>query len=258
MAWALDRPRGLRWHGRETVTGEGLRAVAVSPGAHFTGLLIALVAAWGALSVFVGPLFGWTPTTSGSWAWSTQNWMLHLIPGAVAFVAGLMILMASPRRLAGRGILDLAALATIASGAWFVIGPALWSTFESGAPYQAASPMNEFWNQLGSSLGPGLLLTFLGGMALKAGISRAGVAVAEPAAEAAPMAAREPMAAGREPMGARREPMAADREAGTETMADREGMTGREGMEPAVDRRHSSRSWWRRSRRPSASSSPGQ
>ena len=143
---------------------------------------MALTGAWGALSVFVGPLFNWNPTSTTSWHWTMQNWMLHLIPGAVGFGAGLLILMASPRRLVGgRKVIDLAALAAAAAGAWFVIGPALWRTFENGQAYLGANATNSFWNQLGSSLGPGLLLTFLGGMALKAGIARAGMAVMEPA-----------------------------------------------------------------------------
>lgn len=189
MAWALDRPRGLRWHGRETLTGEGLRAIAVPPGVLFAGILIALVGIWGAISVFVGPVFGWGPTTGTSWSWTTQNWMLHLAPGAAALVCGILILAANPRRLAGgRGVIDLAALVVVAAGVWFVIGPALWGVFETGPAFTSGTPTNEFWYQLGSSLGPGLALTFLGGMALKAGITRTGMAVAEPV-PAAPVAA---------------------------------------------------------------------
>ncbi|MBV9660622.1 MAG: hypothetical protein JO337_05650 [Acidimicrobiales bacterium] len=180
------------------MTGEGLRAIVVPSGAHFVGILTVLVAAWGAIGVFIGPAFDWTPTSDSSWTWNTQNWMLHLLPGAVAFVGGLMILMASPRRLAGgRSVIDLAALMVVACGAWFVIGPALWATFESGTPFQGAGPTNEFWYQLGSSLGPGLVLAFLGGMALKAGIARPGMAVAEPVDE--PVAGPDRAAAAAEP-----------------------------------------------------------
>ena len=86
-----------------------------------------------------------------------------------------MILSASPsRRHDGTGApIGLAALLIIASGAWFVIGPALWATFESGQPFATGtSAGTSFLNQLGSSLGPGILLAVLGGMALKAVMAR--------------------------------------------------------------------------------------
>ncbi len=150
--------------------------VVVRPiGAAEVGFLAALVGAWGALSVFVGPYFGYRPTSPGTWAWTTQNWLLHLLPGAVAVGAGLMILSASPsRRRAGTGApIGLAALLLVAAGAWFVIGPALWATFESGQPFATGvSAWTSFLNQVGSSLGPGILLATLGGMALKAVVAR--------------------------------------------------------------------------------------
>jgi hypothetical protein len=151
-------------------------------GAAGVGLVSALVGAWGAISVFVGPDFGYRPSSASAWSWTTQNWLLHLIPGAVAVVAGLLIMSLSPMRRAGAGGggLGLGALLIIAAGAWFVIGPALWPTFESGAPFVTGSSAGtSFINQLGSSLGPGILLAMLGGMALKAGIARPAVAVGD-------------------------------------------------------------------------------
>ena len=145
---------------RATSSRSGTRVWVRPIGAAEVGLLAALVGAWGAISVFVGPDFGYRPTSAGTWAWTTQNWLLHLLPGAVAVFAGLMILSASPsRRHDGTGApIGLAALLIIASGAWFVIGPALWATFESGQPFATGtSAWTSFLNQLGSSLGPGHL-----------------------------------------------------------------------------------------------------
>jgi hypothetical protein len=162
--------------------------------------------------VFVGPDFGYRPTSAGTWVWTTQNWLLHLLPGAVAVFAGLMILSASPsRRHDGTGApIGLAALLLIASGAWFVIGPALWATFESGQPFATGtSAETSFLNQLGSSLGPGLLLAVLGGMALKAVMARPAATVEDVAVDdAAPITRDEALA--RDERLARDEPVARD------------------------------------------------
>jgi hypothetical protein len=191
-------------------------------GAAEVGLLAALVGAWGAISVFVGPIFGWHPTSTSAWDWTMQNWLLHLIPGAVAIGAGLIILMTSAARNAStRAPLGLSALLLVAAGSWFVLGPVVWPIFYSGPAFTPGTDATtNFVNQLGSSLGPGLLLAILGGMALKAGLARPAVAVdeggppsgesptaAEPVVEQAPAAG----ATGREgetPMGS--EPVGED------------------------------------------------
>ncbi|MHB1535583.1 MAG: hypothetical protein ACYC1D_13435, partial [Acidimicrobiales bacterium] len=128
-----------------------------------------LVGAWGAIIAFIGPLIGYRADGSHSWTWTTNHWLLHLVPGAVAVVAGLMILSrAGGRRATTRSPFGLAGLLAVVAGAWFVIGPALWPVFESGPVFgPAGSHIAAFANAAGSSLGPGLLLAVLGGMALK-------------------------------------------------------------------------------------------
>jgi hypothetical protein len=166
-------------------------------GAAEVGLLGALVGAWGAISVFVSPDFGYQPTSTSSWSWTTQNWLLHLVPGAVAVFAGVAIMSVTPRRRRGSGLgapIGLAALLMAAAGAWFVIGPALWATFESGQPFAAGtSAGTSFVNQVGSSLGPGLLLALLAGMALKAVMARPAVAAVDPMAGDAVALPSEPL-----------------------------------------------------------------
>jgi hypothetical protein len=157
-----------------------------------------LFAAWGGISAFVGPVFGYRPTTFHAWQWVTQNWLLHLVPGAVGVVAGLMMLSMVSNRGGRRGGLGLAALMAMAAGAWFVIGPAAWRMFESGTPFapNASANMN-FLNQVGANLGPGVLLAILGGMALKAGIANPRVLLDEE-----PVAAGGPATTGYVPAGA--------------------------------------------------------
>jgi hypothetical protein len=184
MTLAVDQPHRHQWVRRsEVVTPSGVRATVRPLGAAGVGLLSALVGAWGAICVFVGPYFNYRPTSATTWQWTTNNWLLHLLPGAVAVAAGLMILILSPVRRPGgvRSALGLAALLLTASGAWFVIGPALWPTFQSTPAYATGTgTWTSFWNQMGANLGPGLLLAFFGGMALKASIARPTVAVGEP------------------------------------------------------------------------------
>jgi len=132
-----------------------------------------LLAAWAGIAVFVGPLFGYRPTSSSAWDWTTQNWLLHLIPGAVGVLAGLMMLGTIGARGVGRrSFLGLASLMTMAAGAWFVIGPSAYRWFHSAAAFApTGSARSDFINQIGANLGPGILLAILGGMAFKAGIA---------------------------------------------------------------------------------------
>jgi hypothetical protein len=151
------------------------------------GALAALLGAWAAIVGFVGPEFGYQATNNSSWQWTTANWLLHLVPGAVAFVAGLCVMfLARASTLSARSMLRLAALVIIASGAWLVIGPALWPVFESGSPYgPAGTAQTSFTNQIGANLGPGLLLVLLGGMIYQAvGASRPAPAYDAPVAGA--------------------------------------------------------------------------
>lgn len=167
MTGAVHHQRGRR--GKLGSAGEGDWAGTRPLGMSVIGLVILITAAWGGVVGFIGPLFGYRPTSSGSWQWTTVNWLLHLVPGAVGVVAGLAILGSSPRhRAVTRGTFGLAGLLAVAAGAWFVIGPALWPVFESGQPYGPASSADtSFVHQLGANLGPGLLLAIFGGMALK-------------------------------------------------------------------------------------------
>ena len=191
MAFALEHPRRHRWIGRrravEPAAPAGSAARVYPLGAGGVGLWTLLLAAWGGISVFVGPLFGYHPTSQTSWQWTTQNWLLHLVPGAVGVVAGLMMLgTIGARGFGRRSGISVASLLAIAAGAWFAIGPVAYGIFASGSPYtQTASAWNNFWHQVGANLGPGVLLLVLGGMALKAGTAVPRI-VYEPLEGAAP------------------------------------------------------------------------
>jgi hypothetical protein len=164
MTWAVNQPQHR--FGRQSAQATG---VGASIHVGWTGMLTVLLGAWAGIVAFVGPAFGYRATTSSSWQWTTTNWLLHLVPGAMAVAAGLVLLGLVARGTSfGRGLLGLAALAVVVAGAWLVIGPALWPWFESSAAYGPfTNAQTSFANQLGANLGPGVLLAVLGGMALK-------------------------------------------------------------------------------------------
>lgn len=195
MALALEHPRRHRWFGRnravQPATAPAGTAARVYPlGAGGVGLWTLLLAAWGGISVFVGPLFGYHPTSLTSWDWTRPNWLLHVVPGAVGVFAGLMMLgMIGARGVGRRSGISVASLLAMAAGAWFVIGPVAYKLFASGNPYaQPATEWQNFWHQIGANLGPGVLLLILAGMALKAGIAVPRI-VYEPVEGSAPGAA---------------------------------------------------------------------
>ena len=188
MTWAIDhreRHRRFSPFGRfgrvrrvETLP-TGVRAWARPLGAGGVGLATLLLGAWAGISVFVGPQFNFRPTSSSAWEWTMQNWLLHLVPGAVAVFAGLVMLGTIGARGAGRrGGLGVASILTMAAGAWLVIGPSAYHWFQSAGAFALTdSARNDFINQVGANLGPGILLAILGGMAFKAGIANPRVVV---------------------------------------------------------------------------------
>ena len=189
MTLAAQHPlHGRHWFSRSgpVLSAGGDLVVARAPGVAIVALLTTVLGAWAAIAVFVGPEFGWRPTVSSSWQWVMVNWLLHLVPGAAAFVGGLVTLTRSPARRGGPSMpAALAGLLVLAAGCWLVIGPASWPLFESAPAFNPlAGTTRSFLDQIGASLGPGVLLVALGGMALKASITRPKMGTA-PAARSA-------------------------------------------------------------------------
>ena len=198
MASTIMHSRGAR---TRTASAEpvGARVYERPTGAAMTGLTAVIVGAWGALAGYIGPYFDFRPVDIHVWVGSWQNGLLHLLPGAVAAAAGLMLLAMGPARRSVRGgAFILPALMLIAAGAWFVIGPVAWPTFHSGPAFNPVLDANRnLLNVACASFAPGLVLAVLGGMAMKAGMVPA-VPVEDPympveaqTAGAAPVAERD-------------------------------------------------------------------
>ncbi len=144
-----------------TTRGRGL-------GLGMVGLLILLAGAWAGIVPYVGPTFGYSSHGQPSWQWNLQHSLLYLIPGAVAVVAGLLIIAAAGRVARGHSRIGSGVVGVIvtACGAWLVLGPVVWPLFYSSPVFTSGSAWDNFIYQLGYNLGPGLVLVLLSGIAM--------------------------------------------------------------------------------------------
>lgn len=127
-----------------------------------SGMGLLLLGAWAALIPFVGPYFHFGFTPDSTWTWTAGRGLLEVLPGAVAFVAG-FVLLATRHRAVG----VLASWLGTAAGAWLVVGPLvapLWRSSLLGTPLGDATDRS--MAQLGMFFGVGALMMFLAGTAL--------------------------------------------------------------------------------------------
>jgi hypothetical protein len=160
-----------------------------------SGLLLILLGAWGALVPFFGPNINWAYMADPAWTWTTAKGWLEVLPGAVAAVGGLLLLVSGNRASAVFGGW-LAAL----GGAWFVVGRTFASTLTIGGVGQpmAATDLKRALLEVTYFTGLGALIVFLGGAALaRAAVRHArDVVMTEPAPMAVPAAGANVPAAG--------------------------------------------------------------
>lgn len=133
------------------------------------GILVLLVGAWGALVPFVGPLFGYNMGNVAAWTWTESHFSLHLLPGVVAAVGGLLMLRSTAARV------RLGAILGLLGGAWFILGPTFHPAWAGGSGMTMMG--NNVWSGILSSFGyhygPGVVLTAVSAFALGALGSRA-------------------------------------------------------------------------------------
>lgn len=174
MATTTVEPRH-RWRlmrGRATPSTRHRRVETSVVGAHVgrfglgtVGLLLVVMSAWGGIIPFVGPAFGYSADGVGSWHWSLAHVVVSLVPGALAFVIGLMVLASARGMVIGRGRLGLATagLIVLACGAWFAVAPWAWPVIHNDHAYFApASPLRSLAYVGGSAVGPGLIVAACG------------------------------------------------------------------------------------------------
>jgi hypothetical protein len=145
-----------------------------------SGLLLILLGAWGALAPFIGPLIRWSYSLDPAWTWTTAKGWLEVLPGAVAAVGGLILLVSGNRASAVFG-----GWLAVLAGAWFVLGRAFAPVLNLGDVGQpvAANDLKRALLEVTYFTGLGALIVFLGGAALaRVAVRHArDVVVAEPA-----------------------------------------------------------------------------
>ena len=112
-----------------TAQGGGLR-MPRSRGV-VSGVVLLLAGAWGALAPFVGPYFhfAYTPKPTETWHWTAARGWYEVLPGGLALVGGLLLILSANRILTSFGAW-IAALA----GGWFVVGQQVSFLLTLGSP----------------------------------------------------------------------------------------------------------------------------
>ena len=123
------------------------------------GVLVALLGVWGALIPFVGPYFHYAYTPDTAWTYDHGRLLLEILPGAAAFVGGVLLIYAFSRHVALFG-----AFLGIIAGAWFALGNVLaplWTTAaKAGVPAGTTTLMRTV-EQIGFFTGLGVALVLI-------------------------------------------------------------------------------------------------
>jgi hypothetical protein len=138
--------------------------------ARLSGILLVLLGAWGALIPFVGPYFGYAYTPDKTWAYTSGRLWLSIVPGAAAFLGGLLVLTSDRVGVPGA---FLAAL----GGTWFVVGQMVTTTAVTSGKITAGTPVAShgaafgpatmrLLEELGFFYGLGVVVVFFAALAL--------------------------------------------------------------------------------------------
>lgn len=129
-----------------------------------SGAVVAVLGAWGALIPFIGPSFNYAIGPNDTWHWTSGRLWLSVIPGVVAVVGGLLLMMSARRPTASFG-----ALLGVLAGGWFVIGPSmseLWNHGVTQAGLAHGANGTQVLEWLGWFYGLGALILYFAAAAL--------------------------------------------------------------------------------------------
>jgi len=160
-----------------------------------SGILLILLGAWGAIIPFVGPYFGYAYTPDTTWTYTTGRLWLSILPGAAAFLGGIMVLLAATRPAAMAG-----GFVALLGGVWFVVGAPILAvavgtgTNGPGVPVAGAgsafsAPVMRLLEGLGFFYGLGVMIVIFAAF----GVGRFAVAAVHAGRHAVPPGEPEPV-----------------------------------------------------------------
>lgn len=128
-----------------------------------SGIALILLGLWGALIPFVGPYFSFSFEPDEAWVWTSARGWLEVLPGAVTFAGGVLLLLS-----ANRAVASLGAWLGVFGGAWFIVGPVLAPVLNIEDPGNptASRPVIAALQQLAFFEGLGALILFFAAAAL--------------------------------------------------------------------------------------------
>lgn len=135
------------------------RTRAWTPRAVPFGLLIALIGAWVIVAALIGPSFNFGFFNDKSWDFSTKQWELQLIPGAVAVAGGFLLM--TPSRTTG----SLGVLLAFAAGGWLIVGPVIYPIWSSDTVKTFGSESMQALRWVGHFYAPGGFILYFAGYA---------------------------------------------------------------------------------------------
>jgi len=122
-----------------------------------SGILLVLLGLWGGLIAFIGPYFHYAYTPDTTWTYNTARLWLEILPGAAAFLGGLLLIATSSKHVAGFG-----AMLAAAAGAWFALGTVLsplWNNnVQLGGSPASTTVVMRIAEQLGIFTGLGVVI----------------------------------------------------------------------------------------------------
>lgn len=170
----------------EEVVGPAWIGIQASP--RLVGGAVAGVSVWMGLMPFVGPLMGMPLDGAVAWQWTADRLVLHVVPGLLGAVIGLLMLRAAGPRPAPGAATDPAGkaftrlgTAALVLGVWMGAGPWLYDTLVPGAGtsglmfmdvpgWATMSPLHQLLLESLCHWAPGVLVGALGASAsLRAG-----------------------------------------------------------------------------------------
>ena len=147
-----------------------MTSAALANRGRVIGSLLMLLGAWGALVPFVGPYFGYAYTPDKAWAYTSGRLWLSVLPGAAAFLGGLLVLTTDEAAAFG-------AFLAVFGGTWLVVGQPVAAFALAGRGISTGLPVASsgaifgpatmrFLEPLGFFYGLGIVVIFFAAVAL--------------------------------------------------------------------------------------------